>query len=297
MGRLLPTNDLAFKKVFASEDSGPILQGFISDFFGFTPPLESIRVQHPYTIDSYRQALDLETSNQPVDEATAVKLHQTLRDLTVSCVDGDVIVEVQVSHRESFIERCLFYLFSKYVDNYGLDRRDGDYRVNKYGSLRPVRSLNILSYTEFKTDDDALRFFELWDRVHGCVLVGSPVQLGFFELKKQGGLNGRLRAWRDFFLELKVSPDAPSYIQEAADRMNHLNLTGEERAMIDRLEKAQQTYNSELNYAYNDGKRAGELAGLQKGLRQGREEVNEMVNRMRSLGMDEKQIAQIVGHG
>jgi hypothetical protein len=54
--------------------------------------------------------------------------------------------------------------------------------------------------------------------------------------------------------------------------------------MIDRLEKAQQTYNSELNYAYNDGKRAGF-----------QERDQEIIQRMMELGMDEKQIAQIVG--
>jgi predicted transposase/invertase (TIGR01784 family) len=156
--------------------------------------------------------------------------------------------------------------------------------------------LNILGYNEFKTDDDALRFFELWDRVHHCLLADSPVWLGFFELKKQGGLNDRLRAWRDFFLDLRVSADAPSYIREAADRMNHLNLTGEERLMIDRLEKAQQTYNSELNYAYNDGKRAGELAGLQQGKLIGVQEGKlEIIQRMRSAGMSDLQIAELVG--
>jgi hypothetical protein len=35
--RILPTNDLMFKKAFASEGNEDITIGLIQDFFGFTP--------------------------------------------------------------------------------------------------------------------------------------------------------------------------------------------------------------------------------------------------------------------
>ena len=51
MKRISPTNDLAFKKVLASEENKDILGGLINDFFDVTA--EEIVIENPYSIASY----------------------------------------------------------------------------------------------------------------------------------------------------------------------------------------------------------------------------------------------------
>jgi hypothetical protein len=51
--RISPTGDLAFKKVFASEENKEILGGFINDFFGVVA--ENIEILSPYSSNSLSQ--------------------------------------------------------------------------------------------------------------------------------------------------------------------------------------------------------------------------------------------------
>jgi len=48
-----PTNDLAFKKVFGSNENIHILKGFIKDFFFIEP--EDLVVENPYSIKAYKE--------------------------------------------------------------------------------------------------------------------------------------------------------------------------------------------------------------------------------------------------
>jgi hypothetical protein len=47
--RISPTNDLALKKVLASEENKDILQGLVHDFFGLTVRCDDIVLDHPYS--------------------------------------------------------------------------------------------------------------------------------------------------------------------------------------------------------------------------------------------------------
>ena len=51
MNRISPTNDLAFKKVLASEENKDILGGLINDFFDVVA--EEIVIENPYSIEAY----------------------------------------------------------------------------------------------------------------------------------------------------------------------------------------------------------------------------------------------------
>jgi hypothetical protein len=279
-----------FKKLFSSEENKVILQGFITDFFKFTPDLDDIHVEHPYTISSFRQAYKTEMTEGPSKTESDIKLRQTLRDLTVSCKTADVISELQINRVRHFTQRCLYYAFSKFVSNFGVDDQASkeSTRPNYYASLKPVYSLNILDYLCFKDDSDALRFFQLWDTQHHSPLPGEPFYLGFFELRKPQISGTHIQAWQDFFTRGEVPDGAPSYLHLAVDRINNLNLSEEERDMIDQMEKAQATYNAVLDYSHHAGLEEGHALGVEEGRALGIEEGHAQgIEEGRSLGVQE----------
>ena len=73
MERISPTNDLAFKKVLASEENKDILQGLIKDFFQIE--VEEIIIENPYSIEAYKPIINGTETNE---------LRQTIKDVSVS---------------------------------------------------------------------------------------------------------------------------------------------------------------------------------------------------------------------
>ena len=51
--RVLPTNDLAFRKAFATSGNEDVLQGIIRDFFEIRPEIEDITIANTYDIKAY----------------------------------------------------------------------------------------------------------------------------------------------------------------------------------------------------------------------------------------------------
>ncbi|GHU58992.1 hypothetical protein AGMMS49975_26090 [Clostridia bacterium] len=73
--RILPTNDLGFKKTFADTANLDILRGLINDFFGLNPV--DIIIQNPYSIETYKKIL-----KEAEENGESVILRQTLRTRT-----------------------------------------------------------------------------------------------------------------------------------------------------------------------------------------------------------------------
>jgi hypothetical protein len=56
--RISPINDLAFKKILASERHKDIPAGFIADFFGLRVAEDDLVIESPYSIKSYLEILN-----------------------------------------------------------------------------------------------------------------------------------------------------------------------------------------------------------------------------------------------
>jgi hypothetical protein len=132
-------------------------------------------------------------------------------------------------------------------------------KFDKYSSLRPVYSMNILGYNHFTegNDEDALRIFTLYDIQRNKSFGKDLISIGYFELLKKKVETQNQGYWRDFFLTGVAPKGAPSYIEKAAGLIEYSNLDEEERKMIDLMEKAQADIDSQIVTAYDDGKTEG----------------------------------------
>ena len=113
-----------------------------------------------------------------------IELRQTLKDVSASLITSEYISEMQVKKVSYFDERVLYYVCERYCKNYGLTDTAGNER-NLYKSLKPVYSLNILSYPHFKEDDDALRIFKLYDPDRNKPFNENFLNIAFFEIVKK----------------------------------------------------------------------------------------------------------------
>ena len=253
MKRISPTGDLAFKKVFASVGNEDVLAGLINDFFGIVA--EEIIIESPYSIQAYKEVINGE--EVPV-------LRHTLKDVSASLKTADFVSELQISQTRFFDERALYYLLDRYCQNFNkwLISTDTVTKPNRYSSLKPVYSLNILAYNHFKenNDQDALRILEFYDPIRSKSFK-QLLRLGFFELQKPHIETDNQRHWRDYFTIGEVSSKSPVYIAKASKIIAVSNLMEEELRVAEIIEKAQAIRDAELSTAFLDGKDEGRVEG------------------------------------
>ncbi|MDR2374761.1 MAG: Rpn family recombination-promoting nuclease/putative transposase [Bifidobacteriaceae bacterium] len=279
----MPTSDLAFKKLLASDDHKRVTQGFIADFFGIEAGLDEIRIDNPYSI----RALDVRARGGKL-----ARLAQTFRDVTVAVGGADVVVELQLRLSGHFEARSLYYLFDRFASRYGQSRADSGGGLDwRYSSLRAVFGLNILG-EEFREGPAALRVYRLYDPVLGEAMVPELVRVGYLDLTKTGGLSARQGAWREFLLTGVAPEGSAAYLAEAATMIEYANLDRKEREMADVLEKARATRAAEVSHAH----RRGLEEGLERGLEQGRaEEARAVARRLLAMGVDPGAVADATG--
>jgi len=248
--RISPTNDLAMKKVLASEENKDILSGLIHDFFGVVA--EDITIINPYSIEAFKEFSE---NNENI-----TVLRQTLRDITATFKAADFVSEVQVRKTRYFDERSVYYPLKRFCDNYnvaGSMEVGADGKANRYSSLRTVYALNILGYANYPSDNDSLRIFELYDPVRNKRPNKQLFKIGYFELTKSEVETANQKHWRDYFLTGEVGSEAPEYIKKASRVIETVNLGEEEKKVIQALEKAQAIIDAEYSSAFFDGKDEG----------------------------------------
>jgi predicted transposase/invertase (TIGR01784 family) len=273
VGIVKPTEDLMFRKLFSSVEHRDIISGFLGDVLGLNVRPEDIVIKNPYSIKSYleeKRKADAEVASRS-GTGRIVTLREVVHDVTLAIIDtADVTIEMQLAEPNDFLKRMHYYLDDVYLSNYNRNSSRGD----RYATLKPVISLNILDFILFPGDERALRSFSYRDDDTGEQL-GSNIrteqssrplkQIGFFELQKSGVSDATVADWRDFIKTGVANPGASQVIQEAAKIVQYQNLAPEEREVIDTVEKTIDTY-----YALLSG---AEKQGWEQGREQGREEI------------------------
>ena len=256
MERILPTSDLGFKKVLASEENKDILAGLIEDFFEIKA--EDIVIEKPYSIAVCKEFIETE-------EIT--KLRQTLKDVAASFRVADFVSEVQIKKTLFYEERALYYPFERFVQNYSkveAIKIGSDGKPMRYSSLRPIYAFNILGYTLFEDDSDALRIFELYDPKRNKRFK-ELLRIGFFELEKNNIETVNQQHWRDYFKTGEAGPEAPAYIKKASKIIEYVNLSEEERNVISTLERIEANEQAEREYLIIESKAKGKAEGKTEG--------------------------------
>jgi predicted transposase/invertase (TIGR01784 family) len=275
---ILPTNDLAFKKIFASETNKDILSGLIADFLNIKADIKDITIKNPYDIKTYKESIPLDENNK-ID---IIKMRQTSRDVGASLISVDFSAEIQVQKDDYFAERSLYYTFSLYCNNYNrreLMEHDLGNIASRYSSLRPVLSLNILRHSFFD-DEFSFRNFILHDPERNLSFDAGLLRIAYFEIDKELSETQNHQYWKEYFLTGTAPNDCPEYIKKAATVIKFENLAQEEKDMINTFERAQANYESELYTA------------IREGMREGKREV--VINMMQA-GVDHETIERFTG--
>jgi predicted transposase/invertase (TIGR01784 family) len=204
--------DYAFKKVFGSAESKPILISFLNALIGFPPGREvtDLTIVDPYQIPMLQGMKD------------------TYVDVKATLADGrQVIVEMQVLSVKGFEQRILYNA----AKSYSRQLREGE----DYSLLNPVIALTLTDFTLFEDAADTSRFLLL--EKERFIQYRDDIELIFIELPKFLKQEAELRTLKDKWLyfvrnagRLAVVPHAldEAPIREAFAIANTAGLTPEE---------------------------------------------------------------------
>ena len=265
----LPTNDYAFKALFADSRHLEITAGFLKDFFGIVVPPAEIRFLRDSSVASLAYH----------DDATDEELQQlveTIRDITIGIDLADLTVELQVVPQERFIWRAVHYLTNAYNTRYDATKGpmpDGRPR-DRFRNLKPAWGMNIIDFTLFPDDAEPYRMYALRNETTAAPLPEAPLRLGFFEIPKQlkttaapiADEAARNRVYWALFFRTGKAPDAaPKYIHDAARIMVAINNNPKEARMLTATERYIADRDAQQAYAHKLGHAAGHAEGHAEG--------------------------------
>jgi predicted transposase/invertase (TIGR01784 family) len=252
-----PTNDVAFKKLFGTEDHKPLLLSFLNAILGLEGS-KKIKVvqflpqeQIPRTVDSKRTILDIKCTDQ----------------------DGhQYIVEMQNRKVPDFVKRTQYYLAHSYVSQ--------ALKSSNHIDLKPVILLAIVNHELFTNKDQVISYHKTLDtntyendlQDHSYCFVELPK----FH-KSENELETLQDKWIYFFKEWNHTDSIPKNvyeeeIKEAYHSMEQFNWNPGE---LDAYVKANIALTSEYaarKQEREEGKEEGLKEGKEEGLKEGKEE-------------------------
>lgn len=260
--QLRPTHDLLFKKLLTSEDSTYILRNFVKDLLGIE--FKTLTPKKTYHIDSYKESFE--------------KMTIKLTEVDILAVDEEgshYTIECQIQPHHYFQERAIFYLTEAYRSSFGNQEIEAFIKDNNFSALRPAYGINIVDFHVFDKEQEALQIFRLLNEKTYQPFLGfkgkEPLILSFLSLKnKHLEKNHPAYHWQYFLKTGEVRQEAPSYIKEAKEKIDYYQLDEEEKTMIMRVNKAEESFNAKLSTRL--------IEAEEKVRREGREEVREEVH-------------------
>ncbi len=206
-----PRSDIAFKKIFGSQQRSHILISFLNATLGFCGDraIASLQILNPY------QAPDIKG------------LKESILDVKAKDVSGrEFIVEMQLERDAAFSKRAVYYSAKSYSQQLG--------KGQFYDGLQPVYFLGILNFSVFEGDNPLSRHLILNDETRLQEI--KELEFNFIELpkflKKEDQLSSVVDKWIYFLkhaVELETVPQSLSSepaIREAleiADQHNWSN--------------------------------------------------------------------------
>ena len=271
--------DYAFKKVFGSAESKPILISFLKALIGFPKGREvtDLIIVDPYQIPLLQGMKD------------------TYVDVKATLADGrEVIVEMQVLNVKGF-EQGILYNAAK---SYSRQLQEGE----DYTLLNPVIALTLTDFTLFEGEAVSNRFLLL--EKERFIQYRDDIELIFFELPKFVKDESQLETIQDKWLyfvknagRLNVVPhildEAP--IREAFAIVNTAALSPEELEQQERRHDFIRLQRGSQEKAFEDGQAAGEARGRAEGRAEGAQAKAMAVARNLLPVLDDAAIATATG--
>jgi len=245
--------DYAFKKVFGSTESKPILISFLNALIGFPPGKEiaDLAIVDPYQIPMLQGMKD------------------TYVDVKATLADGrHIIVEMQVLNVKGFEQRILYNAAKCYSRQ--LDAGE-DYTL-----LNPVIALTLTDFNLFEGEECTSRFLLL--EKERFIQYRDDIELIFIELPKFTLEEGQLATLKDKWLYFVKNAGRLAVVPKALDEApwqaafaiaNTAGLSEEELDAQERRHDFIRLQRGALEKAYEDGLNEGEARGRAKAMAEG----------------------------
>ena len=275
-----PKNDLAFRKIFGTEQNKDILLHFLNDLFN--------RAKNPIEEVTFLRTIQL-----PEVAAQRVSI------VDVMCRDSQghrFIVEMQVAHEKGFEKRAQFYAARAYVEQRETEQA--------YHDLKEIIFLAITDFTLFSEKKAYLS--------HHVILDKSTLEhdlkgfsFSFLELTKFNlsidALKTMTEKWAYFFKHATETAtyDLPRIIgadvilERAYTALDRYAWSPEELREYNSVEMKRQADLAILEQAFDKGREEGREEGMNEGVAKGRTETQERIARaLLAEGMSPQCIAE-----
>lgn len=282
--------DFAFKKVFGSQQSKPVLIDFLNAMLDYSGEfaIADLEIVDPYQIPLIKGMKD------------------SFVDVKARLANGSrVIVEMQVLNVEGFEQRILFNAAKQYSSQL----MQGEH----YRLLNPVIALTFTDFVLFKdAPAQVLSRFKLMEKQR-LVDYGDDIELVFVELPKfqctAEQLDSVQQRWIFFVKnagQLNFIPETlntPS-LRQAFDIINEAGMSADELEAQHKRRDFIILQRDALAKARNDGEQAGLAKGMEIGVEQGIEqgieqgrlaERNALIAQAHRAGLAPQLIASLVG--
>jgi len=292
--------DYAFKKVFGSENSKPILLSFLNALLDFNREvIADLTIVDPYQIPLIQGMKD-----------SYVDVKATLSNRT------QVIIEMQVLNVEGFEKRILYNAAKSYASQLA--------KGDDYTLLNPVIALTLTDFVMFREFNKMISQFKLLEKQY-LLNYSDDIELIFIELPKFTKMESELETLMDKWLYFVKNAGSLAYIpmtlketQEIVEAFNIANTAALSSAELDAQERrydfvrlqrgAVQLAKKEgleegLKLGLKQGLQQGKQEGLQEGLEQGKQEglqeglqqgkqeaMEEMAKRLLQMGLDRQTV-------
>ncbi|MGF1522861.1 MAG: Rpn family recombination-promoting nuclease/putative transposase [Leptolyngbyaceae cyanobacterium] len=267
-----PKTDFAFKKIFGSPQSQPVLVSFLNGvLYDGANIVQSLDILNPYQAPRIRGMKD------------------TYLDVKALLNDGtSVIIEMQVLNIEGFEKRILYNA----AKTYSMQLGTGD----DYPLLNPVIALTITDFVMFEDLAPYRSCFVLKEKEFLIDYPTHDLELVFVELPKfeqsVEELSNLMEQWLFFLKHARQMTDIPREmsnvpaLQQAFNFADRANLSPEELEDLEHREIFIHDQRNALKLAHRQG--------IEQGIEQGREaERRQIAKQMKATGMSITQIAAI----
>ncbi|HJK86916.1 MAG TPA: Rpn family recombination-promoting nuclease/putative transposase [Candidatus Megaira endosymbiont of Nemacystus decipiens] len=260
-----PKNDVAFKRIFGSEDNKNILIRFINDILGLKGAEEVKSVQFL----------------SPVQDPEISCKKQSVVDVLCKDQSGvQFIVEMQVAPQVGFEKRAQYYASKAYSRQLNKGQRDD----GKYYNLKEVVFIAITDYVVFPNKKDYKSDHVILDKKtyeHDLKDFSFTfIELPKFKKDKVEQLETIVEKWCYFFkhadetseADMKKIIEGDEVIEHAYEALNQFNWNEQELLLYEQERKrVLDNYNAEL-YVIEQAERKGMEKGMEKGKKEGLEE-------------------------
>jgi predicted transposase/invertase (TIGR01784 family) len=268
-----PKTDFAFKKIFGSNESKPILISFLNAMiYGGNSTITELEIIDPYL------------------PSKVAYLKDSFLDVQAKLAGGQtVIIEMQVLNVASFAKRVVYNTAKAYSTQL--------FRGQGYSKLRPVIALTITDFEMFDNDREVISHFLFKEKERLLEYPDPGMEMIFIELPKFNKQLDELETLTDkwiYFMKnapsLEIVPSTMenvSEIQQAFAIANETNLNAEELKDLEDRER----YILDQQGVLLKGIEEGIQQGIQQGMR---EKALEIARQLLNV-LDNQTISQTTG--